>query len=183
MAEEKTSQSSGDIEKELSVGNFAAVQARTLGFQLAGIVLGAAAGFGLAKTGLKNKVGKWANDLGIKMGLKAPLKLTPEEETKAIERAGATAITFISTAVGSVLGGIASMYEHWVKVERERLGVQEINKDVASIMEKRVQFEETIDKQHGIVKDLLAKQEALAGKSMSEKVRSRQETSVSAERS
>ncbi len=147
-----------DIEKELSVGKFAGQQARTLGFQLGGVAVGWLAGMGLAKTGFKNTVGKW-----MATYLNAGKAVTPELLAKNTEFARKTGIPAAGAVIGSMIGGIASMYEHWVKVEREQLSVQEINKDVAGLMEKRIQFEDTLAKQEALVDDMLTKQKSFAG--------------------
>ena len=55
-----------------------------------------------------------------------------------------------------LIGSIASNYGHWKKVERERKGVEEINKDVAAVMENRTKFEETLDTQAEYIKRLVA---------------------------
>lgn len=143
MSEERTRKSPEDIEKELSVGKFAAQEATTLGITLGGTAAGAAAGYGLDKANALNKVTRF----------------------KIVERiiengAGKKVLIGGGAAIGLVLGSIASMFGHWKKVERERLSVQEINQDVASLMDKRVKFEETLDAQHGIIKDMLEKQGA-----------------------
>ncbi len=132
------------IEEQLSVSRFTMQQARTLGFQLGGIVLGWFAGKSLRNSGASKTVGKWFQS-----------NLQGAENASA-EALGNYVIPWVGAAIGSTIGGIASLYEHWVKVERERLSVQEINKDVASVMASRVQFEDTLNQQHEIVKSLLA---------------------------
>lgn len=158
-----------EIEKELSVGNFAKQQARTLGFTVGGAVVGYFGGKQLAKTGFTQKVAGWIAGKGAS-----------EAEVAAKTGLAKQAVTWGTAAVGYVAGQIAAYYEHWVKGERERLSVQEINKDVANIMEKRVQFEDTLDKQHKIVTEMLAKQETVPS-SMQEKVLAKREQAASAE--
>jgi hypothetical protein len=182
MADQKPPATNEDIEKELTVGNFAAVQARTVGFQLAGVALGFAAGWGLAKTGLKNTIAKWiANSNSRYKAGTMHAEEMGEVLSTATDVAGKWVLPWGGAIIGSTLGGIASMYEHWIKVERERLSVQEINKDVASLMEKRVEFEDTIDKQHAIVKTMLARQES-APTSMADKILAEKEKANAAER-
>lgn len=122
-----------EIEKELSVGNFAADQAKTMGLTFGGAGAGYLAGMGLAQTKVADSITKKIPSINSVGGVK-----------------GAAAF------VGLIIGSIASGYSHWKKVERERKGVEEINKDVASVMEKRAQFEETLDKQSEFVKKLVA---------------------------
>ena len=162
-----------DIENELSVGNFAAQQARTIGFQVGGLVAGLGAGFLANKAGLGKVAGKKA--LGW-------FGKTASGEIKQVEKFGKWLVTATSAVVGMTVGGIASLYEHWVKVERERLSVQEINKDVESLMEKRVQFEDTLDKQHDVVKAMLERQQAAGIVSHAGKEASRREERSNAER-
>ena len=148
MAEE---QKQDTIEKQLSVGNFAMQQARTIGLLVGGTLVGGAAFFGLAKTGLGAKLGKWLARSDLE-------GLTGEKLEKAIKSAtigGTHAMAGAGALGGLLVGGAASQYEHWAKVERERLGVQEINKDVADIMASRAKLEDTIEKQHSVVESLL----------------------------
>lgn len=116
-----TSKPPSDIEKELSVGNFAKQQARTIGFQIGGAAIGGGLGYAA------NRALGGARNLWVGGGV----------------------------GLGMVMGGIASMYERWVKVERERISVQEINKDVAALMEKRAVFEERLEQQHDMVRGTL----------------------------
>ncbi len=156
MVDQAPTKTPDEIEKELSVGNFTKQQARTLGFQFGGMAAGGAAGWGLAKTGLATSMAK--NNIVKAMG-------------------GAKSVLVIGgTIVGSIIGGVASLYEHWVKVEREQLNVQEINKDVAKLMEKRTQFEDTLDKQSAVIKDML---ERTGGNA--EKILARREQSAASE--
>ncbi len=147
------------IEQELSVTNFTKQQVRTLTFEFGGMALGAAAGYGAAKAGLGKSWGKNAvvQALG---GAKSVLVLG-------------------GTVVGSMIGGIASLYEHWVKVEREQLNVQEINKDVSKLMQKRTEFENTLDKQQEIIDAMLEKHKA--GTSKAGIVTAQRELAASAE--
>ena len=161
MVEQAPTKTPQQIEEELSVTNFTLQQARTIGFQAGGMAIGAAAGYGLSKAGVGKK---WnTNDI-----------------VKALGGAKGVLIT-AGTLVGSAIGGIASLYEHWVKVEREQLNVQEINKDVAKIMEKRVQFENTLDKQQAMIDAMLEKHNAANPKA--EKIASQREQAASAENS
>ncbi len=130
-----------EIEKELSVGNFAKQQATTLGLTFGGAGLGYLAGMGAAAAGAGKLLGKMKSFSGANI----------ESNNKIVKLAAGF--------IGLVVGSIASNYGHWKKVERERKGVEEINKDVAAVMEKRVQFEDTIDKQSEHIKRLIADHE------------------------
>lgn len=156
MADERKSPQ--DIESELSVGNFAVQQGRTLGFQLGGLAAGLGLGYLANRMGaaraVGNKVIKWFGSKGA-----AEAEAAIAHDPRGVERIGSWVVSGAGAVIGMTVGGIASLYEHWVKVERERLSVQEINKDVANLMEKRVQFEDTLDKQHDIVKAMLKRQE------------------------
>ncbi|MBY0406260.1 MAG: hypothetical protein K2Q01_01090 [Rickettsiales bacterium] len=157
MVDKPTPKTPDEIEKELSVENFTRQQARTLGFQFGGMALGGLAGFGLFKAGVGKSLEKYTMVRALG-GVKGSLIAA-------------------GTLVGSVIGGVASLYEHWVKVEREQLSVQEINKDVAHIMEKRVQFEDTLDKQHALIQQMLEKQNAQGGKA-ADRITSRREAAA-----
>jgi hypothetical protein len=135
-----------DIEKELSVGNFAKQEARTLGLTFGGAGAGYLAGLGAVKAGLGKLI---VNKYG--------------EQTPLIIKTG-------GAMIGLIIGSIASQYEHWKKVERERKGVEEINKDVAMVMEKRAQFEDTLDKQSAIIKNIIAERGNPAKSTMEEKI-------------
>ena len=170
MAEPNKIKNQEDIEKELSVSNFAMQQARTMGFQFGGIAVGLIAGLALAKTSLKGTVGRW----WAKSFAEKAKGATPEQIAQVIEHSEETArkwiIPGVSVFIGSTIGGVASLYEHWVKTERERLSVQEINKDVANLMEKRVEFEDTLEKQHTIVSSMLEKYQSTAGQPKTEQL-------------
>lgn len=156
MAEQGSTKTPEQIEAELSVTNFTKQQARTMGFQFGGMALGAGAGWLAARAGVGKK---WNN----------------HQLVQAV--GGAKSVLIASgTLVGSMLGGIASLYEHWVKVEREHLNVQEINKDVAKLMEKRTQFEDTLDKQQAVIDAMLEKHKAQ--NSQAGRVTSRREESA-----
>jgi len=151
-----------DIEKELSVGKFAEQQGRAMGIQFGSAALGYVAGSAVAGTKLAKGAGNWNWAKGFGGGKKA--------------------IALIGGFLGFMVGGLYSGYQHWVKGERERLSVQEINKDVADLMGKRVQFEDTLDSQHTIVKEMLKKYDA-TGQSLGDKVLAARENSDSVEQS
>lgn len=157
-----------DIEKELSVGNFAGQQAITLGLTIGGLVVGVAAALGAARLGLANgiKNSKWLSNA---------VQENPELLAKAKGMVTPT-IAAVGAFVGLFTGSTASMYGHWRKVEGEHLAVKEINKDVANLMEKRVQFEETLDKQSQIVQKILKEHEAKAGASQADQQLARRDT-------
>jgi|GEM_PF-3510679 len=148
---------SDDIEKQLSVGRFAAQEAKTMGFTFGGAILGGLAGLGLGKAGLA--------------------RFLPQQ----VGAAGNRVIAGAGAVIGLMVGSVASMYEHWAKVERERLSVKEINKDVASIMEKRVQFENTLEQQQAIIDGMLKQQEVPGP--MTSKELARREVTTTSERS
>lgn len=127
-----------EIEKELSVGNFAKQQATTLGLTFGGAGLGYLAGMGAVKAG----AGKLLNNIKLFAG-------HPIESNNHV-------VKIASGVAGLLIGSIASNYGHWKKVERERKGVEEINKDVAAVMENRTKFEETLDTQAEYIKRLVA---------------------------
>ncbi|MEZ5691902.1 MAG: hypothetical protein R3D71_09605 [Rickettsiales bacterium] len=141
-----------EIDNELSVGNFAKQQAITLGLVFGGVIAGFAAGAAVAKAG----AGKFLDKIKIFKNA------SQDEKDIVVKIAGAT--------MGAMIGGLASNFEHWKKVERERKGVEEINKDVAAIMEKRVEFEDSLGKQSAHIKNLIAEYEKNAGGNMVDKV-------------
>ena len=157
MADQNNHKTPEDIEKELSVGSFTLQQGRAIGIQAAGAALGYAAGHAAAGAVKNTANWKWAQAFG----------------------GGKKAIALIGAVLGSMVGSIAALYEHWVKEERERLSVQEINKDVADLMGKRAQFEDTLDSQHKIVKEMLKKYDATE-QSLGDKVLAARENTDSA---
>lgn len=146
-----------DIEKELSVGNFAKQQARTIGLTFGGGAAGLLAGVGAVKAGLAKVL-----DSNLE-------KILGNKYYLGVENAG-FAIKTAAAAIGVLVGTLASQYEHWKKVERERKGVEEINKDIALVMDKRAQFEDTLDKQSVIIKNIIAERENSAKPTMEEKI-------------
>lgn len=166
MATDNKPRTQEEIEKELSVGNFAGQQARTMGFQLGGLAAGLGLGFLANRMGAGKWVGKKiggvatreAEHLGEQLG---GIVERIAENTGRAEKLGKYIVNVTGAVVGMIGGGMASLYEHWVKVERERLNIQEANRDIASIMEKRVEFEDTLKSQHELVKTMLKKHEEL----------------------
>lgn len=154
MANDVKPKSQEEIEKELSVGNFAGTQAKTIGFQIGGIALGLGAAFAANRL----KLGKW---VGGKIAKGKNGSQLDAETAEAATGLGNQIVYGAGALAGMITGGLASMYEHWVKVERERLNIQEANKDIAAIMEKRVEFENTLGKQHEVIQGMLKKQEQL----------------------
>lgn len=149
------------IEKELSVGNFAMQQARTIGFTVGGTLAGLGLAWGANKTQLVSwltkKMPSIIKPFSKKTAEKLAEELTDPKQAAEIGDLAKKASYGLGAIGGLFTGTTASMYEHWAKVEREQLSVKEINKDVASIMEKRVQFEDTLDKQHAAIKSILEK--------------------------
>lgn len=154
-----------EIEKELSVGNFAKQQATTLGLTFGGAGLGYLAGSGIAKT----KLADWIGEKSARIfNSKALLETASKEEIAAAgKKLGKPAAQWGMGFIGLMIGSIASQYGHWKKVERERKGVEEINKDVAHIMENRTKFEETLDTQAEYIKRLVAERKPQAEQDVS----------------
>ena len=144
MADTETTDINKKVEDELTVGRFAGQQARTMGLIIGGTLAGYLLGKQLIKTSLPNKV----MDLIQKHWFK-------EATTAEKEAIGKNVVEYGTMAVGYAAGQVGSLYEHWSKVERERLGVDEVNKNVSAMMAKRVQFEETMDRQHEIIQKLI----------------------------
>lgn len=118
-----------NIEKQLGVGRFAAQQAISLGLQFGGAILGYFAGKGLGKAGIGQK------------------EIFEGDKSLNISSAA-------GAIIGLVVGGTAAGFRGWKKMEGERLAVQEINKDVATIMESRAGFEETLRTQGEVVSEM-----------------------------
>lgn len=153
-----------EIEKELSVGNFAAQQARTMGFQLGGIAAGLGVGLLANRMGAGKWLGSRLESAAARRGMTQAVEQVAGEAVDPagrFQKLGNYIVGGTGAAVGMIGGGIASLYEHWVKVERERLNIQEANRDIASIMEKRVEYEDTLKSQHALVQSMLKKHEAL----------------------
>lgn len=125
-----------NIEKQLSVGRFASQQAVAFGLQIGGAVLGYFAGKGLGKAGIGKEI---ASGDGGSFNISS----------------------VIGAFVGLLVGGTAAGFRTWRKTEGERLAVKEINQDVATIMESRAKFEDTLNAQGEIVSEMRARVEAL----------------------
>lgn len=124
-----------NIEKQLSVGRFASQQATALGLQVGGAAIGYFIGKGVGKAGIGKEISEGGRSYNIS--------------------------GIVGAVVGYVIGGIASGFRHWRKVEGERLAVGEINKDVATIMESRAKFEDTLTAQGEMVNEMRARVDAL----------------------
>ncbi len=136
-----------NIEDKLSVKSFAWSQASQMLLQIGGGVVGFFAGKGISNIGtLAERTGKWVKSMPY-------LEKMLEDSTN--KEAGKHGITAIGTLVGLTIGGVASLYRHWRRGESERLAVEEINKDMASLMSKRVETENMLQKQGAEVEKLL----------------------------
>jgi len=146
-----------DIDKQLTVGNFAKQEAVTLGLVFGGLGIGYWLGGLAVKAGFadifRNKKATEQTEKALEFGAKKlGTSFTPE-----------TAVKLVAAFFGMNVGGTAAYYKRWVKNERERYNVQEINQDVSHIMQSRVQFEETLDKQGEFIKQLIEEKEKSLG--------------------
>jgi hypothetical protein len=66
--------------------------------------------------------------------------------------------SLIGATIGSMVGGIVMGYEHWRNMERERLGVKEINEDVAN-MKIRERTSPELVKENERLREMLATEE------------------------
>lgn len=131
-----TKQASLNIDKELTPQKFAAEQLLNIVIQFGS----AAAGFFIGKA-LSNVPAIAKRNTAYRFGAFTPAST-------------------IGTAVGSVVGSMALGYKHWRKTESERLAVGEINKDVADIIASRTGFEETLEQQGQVVRELRERMES-----------------------
>ncbi len=146
------------IEQELNAQNFAKDQAKTLGFTFGGAGVGYFLGRNLADT----KFSEWfADNVLDSSKLMKNVDTIARQEGKLIS--AKTYTIWGSAWLGLIIGSTFAGYEHWKRVRRQQFGVDEINNDVANIMESRVQFEETLGKQSELIKKIIAEKEARMG--------------------
>lgn len=154
MAERNT-KTPEQIEEELNAGNFVKDQLITTGLVLGGGAAGYAVGAGVAKTSLTEKIADkffGNNELIEEVGKDTKEVLHNLKYSKGI-------VQGVSIAIGLLVGSMAAQYGHWKKVRRQQFGVEEINKDVANIVDSRVKFEETLDTQAEFIKRLVVERE------------------------
>lgn len=67
-------------------------------------------------------------------------------------------IKLIGGAVGSLFGGLPSIYGHWVNEEKSRIGVQEINEDAANL-KIRIRTDPELVRENERLRTMLEKEE------------------------
>jgi hypothetical protein len=133
------------IREETSFGKYAGQQF----LQYATLAVGAVAGF-FAFKGLKSVGAMKPIENAIQKRVKQP-QLAEEAVKKARKIAD-----YVGAGVGALLGRIINAYGNWKKVESENLAVQEVNSDVANLMQERGKFADTLTRQEGFIRDLIA---------------------------
>ena len=134
-------------EEQTSVGSYVLKQIRTMAILLAGAAVGYFS-FGALKN---TKFAKWLVDTvsSNKGENKIDFSLDTIKEKMSV----------IGAIVGSMTASMFCTYEHWRDLKKEKLAVEEINIDVANMMQQRNAMASTINHQEAVIKEIIAERQ------------------------
>lgn len=138
---EKMQQRSAELNDKLGFGAYAWKQLRSLSISLIAIGGGGFLGHAIGK-GMKNST------------MQVPKFLQKFINTETVSsRFGAMGIGIVA---GTLVDGLFQGYEHWAKGEAARLGVDEMNRDIA---ESRLCMNPELLRENALLREMVAKQE------------------------
>lgn len=141
------------LEDKLGVSAFLWNQMGQLGVQVGGTALGAFIGSYLGK---REDVAKFTGS-GITKFLE---NFNILNRTPSVSRMGRIMAGIAGGVIGLIIGGAGAAYSHWKRSEAQKLAVEEINRDLSTLMAKRLKTEDMLQTQGATIEQLLKDEQA-----------------------